>query len=81
MSGEELERTGILKLMLDNAEEDEEMTIIECIEEFEEKIEYLNISVEKKEKIQSIIEEIKLEKDEYAQEILFKELVKIVDEK
>lgn len=81
MSGEDLERTGILKLMLDNAEEDEEMTIIECIEEFEERIEYLNISVEQKEKIQNIIKKIKVEKDVYAQEILFKELVKIVDEK
>lgn len=81
MSGEDLERTGILKLMLDNAEEDEEMTIIECIEEFEERIEYLNISVEQKEKIQNIIKKIKVEKDVYAQENLFKELVKIVDEK
>lgn len=80
MTSEELEKTGILKAMLDNADYDEETTIDERIEEFEEKIDYLNITEEKKEKLKKLVTDIKEEHDEKVCEFLFKELVKLVDE-
>ena len=81
MSGEDLERTGLLKTMLDKAEEDlEDTTTLEVVEELEDRIEYMNISDEKKKKYNSLIEEIKKERDEKVQEFLFHQLEKILDE-
>lgn len=79
MSEEDLERTGILKDML-KKEDEEEMTINETIEEFLEKLEYLDIDNKKKTKIRSLANEILKENDAKAKEFLFNELKKIVYE-
>ena len=79
MSEEDLERTGILKDML-KKEDEEEMTINETIEEFLEKLEYLDIDNKKKTKIKSLANEILKESDDKAKEFLFNELKKIVYE-
>lgn len=79
MSEEDLERTGILKDML-KKEDEEEMTINETIEEFLEKLEYLDIDNKKKTKIRFLANEILKESDDKAKEFLFNELKKIVYE-
>lgn len=79
MSNEELEKTGILKMMFDKADE-EEMTLEESLEEFEEKIDYLNVDDSKKEKYKELVKEIKVEKDEKIKQFLFKQLIKTVGE-
>ena len=80
MSEEELEKTGILKDMLEK-EDDEDMTINEMIEEFLEQLNYLDIDKTKKQKIKSLVKQIQEEKDEKAKEFLFNELKKIANEK
>ena len=71
MSEEELEKTGILKDMLEK-EDDEDMTINEMIEEFLEQLDYLDIDKTKKQKLKSLAKQIQEEKDEKAKEFLFK---------
>lgn len=77
---EELEKTDILKILFDKDDEEEELSIIEIIEEFEEKLEYKNIDAKKKKAILKLIDEIKKENDLKVQEFLFKQLVKEVEE-
>ena len=76
MSEEELEKTGILKDML----EKEEMTINEMIEEFLEQLDYLEMDEKKKLKLKSLAKQIQEEQDEKAKEFLFNELKKIANE-
>lgn len=80
MSGEDLERTGIMRKILDQADHDDDMTLMEGIEEFEERIDFLDIEEDKKEKYKKLVQDIKEEKDERAQEFLFHQLVKIINE-
>ncbi len=80
MSEEQLQKTGLLRIMLDKQYEVDDMNIIERIEMFEDKVEYMNIPEKQKEKILNLIEQIKLEDSEKTQEFLFKELVKMVEE-
>ena len=80
MTEEELEKTGILKVMLNKADSDDESTLLEKIELFEERLEYLNIEDEKKDKLRELISKIKEEDDEQVQSFLFKELEKIVED-
>ena len=80
MSEEELEKTGILKDMLEK-EDDEDMTINEMIEECLEQLDYLDIDKTKKQKLKSLAKQIQEEKDEKAKEFLFNELKKIANEK
>lgn len=80
MSEEEIEKTGILKLMLNKADSDEESTLLEKIEMFEERLDYLNVEEEKKEKLKDLISKIKEEEDEKVQGFLFKELEKMVED-
>lgn len=75
---EELEQTQMLKTMIIESDE-EEPSILEEIEEFEEKIDYLDIDDEKKTKLRSLCNEIKKEDDENVREYLFKLLQKEVD--
>jgi len=77
---DELEKTDILKILFDKDDEEEELSIVEIIEEFEEKLEYKNIDEKKKKSILKLINDIKSEEDLKVQEFLFKELVKIVEE-
>lgn len=79
MSEEELEKTGILKELL-NKEDEEEMTINEMIEEFLEKLDYLDIDQKKKTKLKSLAKKIQEEKTEQTKEFLFNELKKIANE-
>jgi len=80
MTEEELEKTGILKVMLNKADSDDESTLLEKIELFEERLDYLNIEDEKKNKLRELISKIKEEDDEQVQSFLFKELEKIVED-
>ena len=79
MSEEELEETGMLKKVLYNLEE-EELTIDEMIEEFLEKVDYMDISEEKKRKLKKLCIEIQKEKDDSAKKYLFKLLTKQANE-
>lgn len=72
MNQEELERTHRMKTMM--IELDEEETVLESIEQFEEKLEYLDLPNEKKEKLKQLCEEIKKEENENTREYLFKML-------
>ncbi len=74
MDKEELERTNLMKTMM--IEVDEEETIDENIDQFEEKLEYADIPEEKKEKLKDLCEQIKKEEDENTKDYLFKLLQK-----
>ena len=79
MSEEELEKTGILKDLL-NKEDEEEITINEMIEEFLEQLDYLDMDTKKKQKLKSLAKQIQEEKEEKAKEFLFDELKKVANE-
>lgn len=78
MSEEQLQKTGILHMML--AKDEEEFTIRERIELFEDRLDYMNVDDKKKKKLKELAEKIKEEDDEKVQEFLFKQLVKLLDE-
>ncbi len=80
MSEEQLQKTGILKMMLDKADNVEESSLLEKIEMFEDKIDYLNIKEEKKEKLKSLVSQIREEDDEKVQEFLFKQLTNSIED-
>lgn len=81
MTNEEIEKTGVLKIMLDkdNSHDDEEMTVGERIEELEDRLEYLDISNDRKDKIKNLISEIRKENDETTREFMFNHLLKLID--
>ena len=70
MTEEEKDRTNMMKTMMIEHEEDE-LSIIESIEEFEDKIEYLDMEDKKKDKLKELCEKIKEESDESVQKSLF----------
>lgn len=76
---EELEETTMLKTMIIEPDDEDDSSILEQIEEFEEKIDYLDIPDEKKDKLRNLCTEIKNEKDENVREYLFKLLQKEVN--
>lgn len=78
MTNEELERTGVLKAILDKDIENEDTTIGERIEEFEDKLEYIDIADDIKEKYKELISKIKEEKEDSVKEYLFNELIKML---
>jgi len=78
-TAEELEQTQMLKTMIIEKESDDDSSILEQIEEYEEKIDYLDIPVEKQKKLKELCNEIKKEKDEKVKEYLFKLLQKEID--
>lgn len=78
MTGEELEKTGVLKAILDKDIENEDTTIAERIEAFEDKLEYIDIDEEKKEKYRDLISKIKEENEDSVKEFLFNELTKML---
>lgn len=80
MSEEELEKTGVLKDII-NKQEDEEMTIDEMIEEFLEEVDFLNISDKKKKTLKKLSLEITKEKDALTKKNLFNLLIKSANEK
>lgn len=77
MDKEDLEMTRKMNTMF--VELDEEESILESIERFEDKLEYIDIPKTKKEKLAKLCEEIKKEEDENAREYLFKLLQKEID--
>ena len=78
MTEEEKERTDMMKTMMIE-QEDDDLTVAESIEEFEDKIDYLDIDSKKKNKLRKLCQEIKAEEDEKAQEYLFSLLQKEID--
>ena len=79
MREEDKERTNMMKTMIIEQEEKDYMTPVERIEEFEDRIDYLDISVSKKKKLKKLCQDIKAEEDEKAQEYLFNLLRKEID--
>lgn len=80
MSEEQLQKTGILKMMLDRADHVDETTLLERIDIFEDRLDYLNIDEDRKEKIRDLVKQIKVEEDEKVQEFLFKQLIKTIED-
>lgn len=80
MSEEQLQKTGILKMMLNKADHVDETTLLERIDIFEDRLDYLNIEEDKKEKLRDLVKQIKTEEDEKVQEFLFKQLLKTVED-
>ena len=68
MTEEELETTNMMKTMMIEEEFDEETSIVEKIEEFEDRIDYLDMDDEKKEKLRQMCEEIKKEENNSTRE-------------
>lgn len=80
MDREEQERTIKMKTMIiEKYNDDEDLTITEVIEEFEDKIDYLDIDEKKKDKLRELCTEIKKEENEETQKYLFSLLQKEVD--
>lgn len=75
---EELERTNLMKTMIVEPESDD-INIVEEIEEFEEKLEYMDISKEKKKELKDLCAKIKTEEDDNIKEYLFNLLQKEVN--
>lgn len=77
----ELERTNLMKTMIVENETlfDDDESIIESIEEFEDRIDYLDIDETKKEELRELCTKIKSEEDKNVQEYLFKLLQKEVN--
>ncbi len=65
---EEIEKTNLLKTLFI---ETEEVSIVEKIEEFEDKIDYLDIPDKEKEDIRVLCDKIKQEGDENTRAYLF----------
>ena len=77
----EVERTNMMKSLIVKNETlfDDESSIIESIEEFEDRIDYLDIENLKKEELKKLCAKIKKEEDENIRETLFKLLQKEVN--
>lgn len=78
MTSEELEKTGVLKVILDKDIENDDTTIGERIEEFEDKLEYIDIAEDKKVKYRELISKIKEESEDSVKEYLFNQLLKML---
>lgn len=78
MTDKELETTTMMHTMM--MEKDEELSIIEEIEQFEDKIDYLDISKEGKEKLRDLCSQIKSEEAEEVRKNLFQLLEKELEE-
>ena len=80
MTSEELERTGVLKVMLDKDNcHDEEITIGERIDELEDRFEYIDIDDSKKEEIIKLLRDVKKEENDSTKEFLYNEILKLID--
>ena len=79
MTKEELETTTQMHTFMMETEDDER-SIIEEIEELEEKIDYLDKDKNQKEKLKKICNDIKQEQNEETREYLFHLLQKEFDE-
>lgn len=80
MTEEELKNTTQMHTMMMEKDSDEEISIIEEIEEFEDKIIYLDIPKEKKEKLQKLCSQIKQEEESETREFLFHLLQNEIEE-
>ena len=77
LSNEDLEKTGLIRTLMDVNDINE--GTISDLDEILERLEYIDIDVEKKKKYLELIKEIKKEDDEKTREFLFHQLVKIVN--
>lgn len=79
MTEEEI-RNNIIKTMIIETDDDDENSIVEHIEEFEEKIDYLDLDEKKKQKIRNLCNEIKAEDSLKTKELLFELLQKEIEQ-
>lgn len=77
MTNEDIERTGIYKIISDKSDSSTEVII--SVDEIKEKLEYMDIEESKKQKYLDLIDEIKKEKNEKTREFLFKQLINIIN--
>lgn len=75
MSNEDLERTGVFNTLMDL----EDTGSLDEIDEIKERLEYMDIEDDKKEKYFELIGEIKKEEDPKTREFLFHNLAKIIN--
>ncbi len=78
MDDEELERTGILQSI--SKYDDDESYILEIVEEYEDRIDYLDIDEDKKKEIKKLCLEIKRTENEEEMEELYSKLKELVEE-
>ena len=78
MDDEELERTGILQSI--SKYDDDEAYILEIVEEYEDRIDYLDIDEDKKKEIKKLCLEIKRTENEEEMEELYSKLKELVEE-
>lgn len=67
---EKEQRTNMIKTLF--VDYHDEISIVEKIEEFEDKIDYLDFEEDKKEKIRELCQKIKEEESDNTKEVLFK---------
>lgn len=67
---EQEQRTSMIKTLF--IDEHDEISIVEKIEEFEDKIDYLDIENDKKNNIRELCKKIKEEESDNTKEVLFK---------
>ena len=78
MSSEDLEKTGLFKTIMEHGESDDTGSLY-SIDEIRERLEYMDIEEEKRDKYFELIDEIKKEKDEHTRQFLFRQLAKIIN--
>lgn len=78
MNKENLERTNLMKTMMIDIDKDED-AVIESIEQFEEKLEYMDLPNDKKEKLKDLCQQIKDEENENTRDYLYRLLEKEVN--
>ena len=78
MTDKELETTAMMHSMM--LEKDDEVSLVEEIEQFEDKIQYLDITEDEKEKIRELCSQIKAEENEEIRKRLFQLLEKEIEE-
>lgn len=78
MDDEELERTGILQSI--SKYDDDESYILEIVEEYEDRIDYLDMDEDKKKEIKKLCLEIKRTENEEEMEELYSKLKELVEE-
>lgn len=78
MNKEDLERTNLMKTLMIDVDKDED-AVIESIEQFEEKLEYMDLPNDKKAKLKELCQEIKEEENENTRDYLYSLLQKEVN--
>ena len=75
MTDEELEETGLFSVIRD----EDDLDIGEQLEEIEDRLDYLDITKNKRRELEELINDIRLEYDQKEKEKLFNELIDKLD--